>query len=198
MFNSLFGIVSEKKIDGVCLDCGSIEWFILMPTKDIEKLELNGQERIYVYLQHQDALMQLFGFANNKTRLAFLDLIKVNGIGPKQAVKILSNIEVSSLIEILENGNVDALRKIPGIGKVTAQKIMLSLKGKLISEKDFTETADTFKYADILTALTEMGFDKRLAKNTIEKLVAGLEKEKAEPDENEILRAAIVALSTST
>lgn len=196
MFNSLFGRVSEKQAEGICLDCGTIEWYILMPQKDMEELVLNEDARIYVYLQHQEALMQLFGFVNARSRLLFLDLLKVNGIGPKQAVKILSNVAPAALVEILETGNVDALCKVPGVGKVKAQKIMLALKGKLTSEKDFSGAADNFEYADILTALTEMGFDRRLAKTCIEKQVSADKAAGRAINEAEILRAAIIALST--
>lgn len=195
MFNSLFGIITEKKADGICLDCGSIEWFIFMPTKDMEKLTTEKEARIYVYLQHTDSLMQLFGFASNAVRLLFLDLLKVNGIGAKQAIKILSNIDVKNLVAILESGDVDALRKVPSIGKVTAQKIMLTLQGKLTSEKDFTEVTENFEYMDILTALTEMGFDKKLAKNAIVNAVAEKKQNNIPIDETEILRASIVNLS---
>lgn len=196
MFNSILGTVSEIQDDGICLDTGSIEWFILMPSKAIEKMTLDSEIRIYTYLQHHENLMQLFGFSSKNERLLFLDLIKVNGIGPKQAIKILSSVEPPAFVEMLENSDADGLRKIPGIGKVTAQKILLTLKGKLTTEKDFTTTDETFEYADILTALTEMGFDRNASKNAIIKQVKSIKLQDVEINENEILRAAIVSLSS--
>lgn len=194
MFNSLYGIVSEKQQDGICLDCNAIEWFIMMPAKEMEKLTLNEPARIYVYLQHQETLMQLFGFTGKNERRLFLDLLKVNGIGPKQAIKILSNIEMPALIKILESGDVNALRKIPGIGKITAQKIMLALQGKLSSEKDFIENTDAAHYVDIIQALVELGYEKRLAQSCVEALVAEAKTSGKEIDEGALFRAAIARL----
>lgn len=194
MFNSLLGIVSEKFEDSITLDTGSIEWRILMPAKDMEKLKLNDEVRIYTFLQHNENLMQLFGFVKPQVRLLFLDLLKVNGVGPKQAIKILSNVEATSLIEILNAGDAEKLTRIPGIGKITAQKILLTLQGKLTTEKDFSQ-ASTDEYADILTALTEMGFDRRRAKDCVTKIVSEKKSTSDEINENELLRAAIIALS---
>lgn len=194
MFNSLLGIVSEKFEDSITLDTGSIEWLILMPAKDMEKLKLNDEVRIYTFLQHNENLMQLFGFVKPQVRLLFLDLLKVNGVGPKQAIKILSNVEATSLIEILNAGDAEKLTRIPGIGKITAQKILLTLQGKLTTEKDFSQ-ASTDEYADILTALTEMGFDRRRAKDCVTKIVSEKKSTSDEINENELLRAAIIALS---
>ncbi|MEL3908721.1 MAG: Holliday junction branch migration protein RuvA [Treponemataceae bacterium] len=196
MLNSLLGIVSEKFEDSIALDTGAIEWLILMPTKDMEKLKLNEEVRIYTYLQHHENLMQLFGFIKPQGRLLFLDLLKVNGIGPKQAVKILSNVEAPEFVEILNAGDTNKLIRIPGIGKITAQKILLTLQGKLTTEKDFSQTSTDFEYADILTALTEMGFDRRRAKECIVKIVSEKKSVSEEINENELLRAAIIALSS--
>lgn len=195
MFNSFLGTVTEKYSDSIALDTGSIEWSLIMPAKSIEKLIVNEKTRVYVYLQHQENGMQLFGFTSKKERMLFLDLLKVNGIGPKQAVKILSNIELSDLIEILDSGDAEKLKRVPGIGKVTAQKILLTLKGKLTTEKDFAEPTAAGEYADLVIALTEMGFERRRAETCIANLASEKKQHGDMINENELLRAAIIRLS---
>lgn len=195
MFNSFLGTVTEKYSDSIALDTGSIEWSLIMPAKSIEKLIVNEKTRVYVYLQHQENGMQLFGFTSKKERMLFLDLLKVNGIGPKQAVKILSNIELLDLIGILDAGDAEKLKRVPGIGKVTAQKILLTLKGKLTTEKDFAEPAAAGEYADLVSALTEMGFERRRAETCIANLASEKKQHGDTINENELLRAAIIRLS---
>src|SRR5574344_2990589 len=87
--------------------------------------------RIYTWMQHTDVLMVLYGFASTSDRALFLDLLKVDGIGPKGALKIMSNVSPSELTAVLDSGNLAALEKIPGVGKKTAGKMLLQLKGKL-------------------------------------------------------------------
>lgn len=199
MFNSFLGRVTEKMIDSVYLDTGSIEWHIYMSSKSIEAIPINEDVRIYVYLQHTENTMQLFGFASKRERLLFSDLIKVNGIGPKQAMKILSSITVDQLINILDAGDADKLKSVPGIGKMTAQKIFLTLKGKLTVESDFTgESQAVGGYADLITALAEMGFDKRSARDCITTLAAQKKTDGQQYTESELLRIAIVQLSTKS
>lgn len=195
MFNSFLGTVTEKYADSIAFDTGNIEWMIIMSAKSLEALAVGKEVRIYVYLQHQENAMQLFGFATKQERLLFLDLLKVNGIGPKQAIKILSNIEPAALIEILDSGDTEKLKRVPGIGKVTAQKILLTLKGKLTLENNFSELAGNVPHADVITALTEMGFERRRAEACVTTLANEKKSAGSEINDNELLREAIIRLS---
>ena len=138
--------------------------------------------------------MRLFGFAKEEERFLFLDLLKVDGIGPKQAMRILSGTNVDSFADILEAGDVDSLKRIPGIGIKSAQKIILALKGKL----SLKETEEAAEGQDLVTALFDMGFDRRKAAAVVAALLEEFKNQglAGETLEREIFRQAIVRLSS--
>lgn len=196
MFNSLYGTITHKDDSKIFLELNGIEWQIVMPFNSITKLPQSGEKaRIYTYLQHSQDNMQLFGFGNPRERVLFLDLLKVGGIGPRQAVKILSSIEVDNFIKQLDDNDVDALTRLPGLGKKTAQKIILTLRGKLsFEEHTVSQTADS----DIINALVDMGFDRKASEAAVMR-AAEEEESKNAPDsgkEQIIFRRAIILLSS--
>ena len=165
MFNSIYGTITHKDDSKIFIELNGIEWQIYMPFNSITKLPQTGEAaRVYTYLQHSQDSMQLFGFASPRERILFLDLLKVGGIGPRQAVKILSGVEVDNFIRQLDDNDVDALTRLPGLGKKTAQKIILTLRGKLSFEEDSEQaSADS----DIVNALVDMGFDRKSAESAV-------------------------------
>ena len=194
MFNSLYGTITHKDQNKIYLEINGIEWRVFMPYMSITKLPAAGEQaRVYTHLQHSQDAMQLFGFSSPRERVIFLDLLKVGGIGPKQAVKILSGVETDNFIRQLDEGDLDALTKLPGLGKKTAQKIILTLRGKLSLED---KTEETGPDSDIVNALVEMGFDRKSAEAAVRKA-----SEAATPGMNEqekekmIFRQAIILLS---
>lgn len=182
MFNSLRGTITQKLADSVFLLSGFVEWDISVPATDIAKLPLIGEEgRIFTWLLHREDQMRLYGFFSPERRDTFLELLKVDGIGPKGALKIMGGIGQEDLENALENEDLARLEAVPGLGKKTAQKLLLALKGKLVRQKNVSET----KYSDLLEALANMGYDRRAAAEVLakaeEKLPPGLnnsEKEK--------------------
>jgi len=194
MFNSIRGIVSEKGSEAVFILSGDIEWEIAMPINDIQTLSLNGECRVFTWLYHRDDQMKLFGFCSERRRNTFLELIKVEGIGPKGAVKIMSGISQDDLEHALENGDLARLEAVPGLGKKTAQKMLLSLKGKLVQTQGGDSVSSA--YDDLVDALVDMGYDRRQAAQALvkaEKSVApdlpAAEKEKI------IFKEAVISLS---
>lgn len=170
MFNSLTGIITGKLPKQLFLDTHGIEWDICVPDSNLELLPTVGSEaKVYTWLQHTDVLMTLYGFASAEERTLFLDLLKVDGVGPKGALKIMSSASSSRLTEILERGDVEMLEKIPGVGKKTAGKMMLQLKGKLT----LSQTSNVVRYekpaafADVIESLASMGYDKRLVEQKV-------------------------------
>ncbi len=204
MFNSITGIITGKFPKQLFLDNNGIEWDICVPDTNLELLPPVGNEaKVYTWLQHTDQLMSLYGFASADERSVFLDLLKVDGVGPKGAVKIMSSVSSSRLNEVLERGDVEMLEKIPGVGKKTAGKMMLTLKGKLrIAESGggSTRTASS-PYSDVVASLASMGYDKRLVEQKISQLAEELSMQtdfasKSQKDrEDLIFRRAIVELS---
>ncbi|MBP5251907.1 MAG: Holliday junction branch migration protein RuvA [Treponema sp.] len=204
MFNSLTGIITGKFPQRLLISTGGIEWDVTVPDSSLDSLPPVGSEgKVYVWMQHTDTLMNLFGFASEADRQLFFDLLKVDGIGPKGAVKILGSISSSRLVSILENGDVDALQKVPGVGKKTAGKILLQLKGKL--KLDAVSSSVPQKapapFADVLSALVEMGYDKTKASEAIAKVCASLSEDASfssgtqAQKEDAVFRRAIVELS---
>ena len=195
MFNSVFGIVSAKGAETVYIICGNIEWEVTMPANDIHELALNKEHRILTWLYHREDQMKLFGFFSEKRRNTFIELLKVEGIGPKGAVKIMGGIGQDDLEKALETGDLTRLEAVPGLGRKTAQKMLLSLKGKLIQP----QTAGAVSvYNDLIEALVGMGYDRRLASDALIKAVSGFSRTAdltAAEKEKQIFQEAIVYLS---
>lgn len=172
MFNSISGIITYKFLQKVYLENNGIEWDLTCPETTVEALPPAGNSsKIYVWLQHTDSLMNLYGFASQEDRQLFFDLLKVDGIGPKAAIKIMSSITSSELVNVLENGDLESLEKVPGVGKKTAGKMLLQLKGKLSfsNTSSSNESKKSSSYADVVTALVDMGYEKQKALDAVEK-----------------------------
>lgn len=206
MFNSLSGIITAKLPKQVFIETNGIEWDLCVPDSNLDMLPPVGNEaRVFTWLQHTDQLMTLYGFASADERSLFLDLLKVDGVGPKGAVKIMSSVSSSRLMEILENGDLEMLEKIPGVGKKTAGKMILTLKGKLkLSENTggaVVRVAAAGPYADVVSSLASMGYDKRLVEQKIAQLVEVLSgqsdfAEKSQKEREDLLfRRALVELA---
>lgn len=204
MFNSITGIITGKFPKQVLLQSSNgIEWDICVPDSNLEMLPPVGSEaKIYTYLQHTDMIMSLFGFASADERTLFFDLLKVEGIGPKGAVKIMSSVSSGRLMEVLERGDVEMLEKVPGVGKKTAAKMMLALKGKLsISENSGVMRVEKpVAFSDVINSLASMGYDKRIVEQKVAQLVevlssdAGFADKSQKEKEDLIFRRAIVEL----
>ena len=197
MFNSIRGIVCSKSAEAIYVLSGDIEWEIGMPSNDIQELPLNKECRIFTWLYHREDQMKLFGFVNEKRRNTFLELNKVEGIGPKAAVKIMSGISQEDLEKALMNDDISRLEAVPGLGKKTAQKMILSLKGKLISGQ--TAASVSSPYNDLIEALVGMGYDRRQASDALVKAESSIKDSNltAAEKENQLFKDAIVYLSGS-
>jgi len=172
MFNSIRGVLSAKSGEAVFVLSGDIEWEIAMPSNDISSLAMNSECRVLTWLYHREDQMRLFGFTSERRRSAFLELLKVEGIGPKGALKILGGISQDDLEKALENGDLARLEAVPGLGKKTAQKMLLSLKGKLVQSAEFSVPSSP--YNDLVEALISMGYDRRAAGEALAKAEASL------------------------
>ena len=184
-----------KGSEALFLVTGGLEWEITMPATDMERApSIGGECRVFTWLYHRDDQMRLFGFSDETRRNTFLELLKVEGIGPKGALKIMGGIGQEELERALEAGDLARLEAVPGLGKKTAQKMLLALKGKLVHTPE--ASPDASPYGDLIEALAEMGYEKKAASGAIaraeQELPSGLsraEKEKL------LFKNAIVYLS---
>ena len=198
MFNSISGMLTGKGANSVLIDTHGIEWEIFVTQLTLEKLNVGKTQKLYTWLQHREDQMQLFGFYSIKERSMFLDLTKVEGIGPKQAMKILSSITPDNLEIALENGDIARLQSISGIGKKTAQKMTLALKGKLTLTNDGISSSNaTTEYEEIVRALVEMGYERKRCIEVVNKVALSMKENGKEPlkEESELFRLSIVDLA---
>jgi Holliday junction DNA helicase RuvA len=197
MFNSIRGIVSEKGGETVFLLTGGVEWEVAMPATDIDLLPAAGGEcRVFTWLYHREDMMRLFGFSGKARRDTFLELLKVEGIGPKNALKIMGGIAQEDLERALETGDLARLEAVPGLGKKTAQKMLLALKGKLVPATG--ASASNSPYNDLIEALTGMGYEKRAAAEALTRAEAALPPGLSPAEKEKLLfKNAIVYLSGS-
>jgi Holliday junction DNA helicase RuvA len=204
MFNSLSGTVTGKLPRTVFLDTHGIEWELSASEGTVNAMPTVGETaRVYTWLFHREDAMQLFGFATVRERSLFLDLLKVDGVGPKAAQKILSAISPDQLEAALENSDLNRLETVSGIGKKTAQKMILALKGKLtLGEQSAGGHSPAggnpaaAPWQDVITGLTNMGYDRRDVEGVVLRLVEELPKDLAKSaQEEQLLRRAIVALA---
>ena len=199
MFNSISGRLTGKTAESIYIETHGIEWEVFVSALSADRFGGMGTTiRVYTWLYHREDQMRLFGFLTPAERSLFLDLTKVEGIGPKQALKILSGLDSTALEAALEAGDVAQLQSIPGIGKKTAQKMVLALKGQLTGLHD-TETVKKSEFEDIITALINMGYDRKRAAETVESVAQSMRAKGIAPavKEEELFRTAIVNLSST-
>ncbi|MCL2380750.1 MAG: Holliday junction branch migration protein RuvA [Treponema sp.] len=193
MFNSVRGTITGKLGESVYVLSGGVEWDISAPATDIASLPEVGEEgRVFVWLYHREDQMKLYGFSGEQRRATFLELLKVDGVGPKGALKILGGIGQKELESALENEDLARLEAVPGLGKKTAQKMILALKGKLARPVAAVESP----YLDLVEALAGMGYDKRAAAEALEQAGKALAPGLTQAEREKVLfREAIVLLS---
>lgn len=208
MFNSIRGILTLRRLDTIRIETGGIEWECTVPAVDAERFPSPGETaRVYLWLYHREDQMRLFGFFDEKRRETFLELQKVEGIGPRQAVKIMSGISQEELERALEAGDVGRLEAVPGLGKKTAQKMILALKGKIAVNE--TGSGVPMAHHELVEALVGMGFDRKAGAEAVAKAEAELDGEEAarsaKPEERlssadrekQLFKRAIMLLSSS-
>lgn len=186
MFNSILGTVTHKDPDRVFLSTGAVEWEIWTTAQTLDRLpEIGVEVRIQTYLHHREDVLRLYGFATAGERETFLELIRVEGVGPRLALKILSGMAAERFAAAVENEDIPTLQAIPGLGQKTAQKIVLKLRGRLVTSVGETPNQVGSSAEDIVAALTGMGFDRREARLAVEGAVQNASSESLTGEEYE-------------
>lgn len=192
MISFLEGTLVSRGIDDVILEVGGVGWQLQVSKNTCDKLPPAGSKvKIYTYLQVRDDALTLYGFHSTEERALFLELITVTGIGPKGAINILSALPAQSLRGAIASGDIAVLTKIPGVGKKTAQRIALELRGKLeqqLQDLDFPQGDSP--QADALGALLNLGYSRQEALSAMEQVSAS-----GEADVSEMVKKALKVLS---
>ena len=135
MYAHIRGILSEKLSDSVVIDASGVGYELSVSANTLSSCPQTGEEvKLYAYLSVREDAMELFGFWTREEKKMFLRLIGVSGIGPKTALGVLSALSVKDLSIALVTGDAQALSRAPGIGKKTAQRLVLELKDKVENE----------------------------------------------------------------
>ncbi|MCX8602408.1 MULTISPECIES: Holliday junction branch migration protein RuvA [unclassified Gilliamella] len=184
MIGRLRGIIIEKQPPKVLIDVGGVGYNVFMPMTCFYELPDNGQEVIVLthFVVREDAQL-LYGFNHEQERELFRELIKVNGIGPKLALAILSGMSAAQFIAAVEQGEIKTLVKLPGVGTKTAERLIVEMKDRvknigegLSSLKTVIEQGDVKKSAnqiesEAISALIALGYKPQEASRIISKVI---------------------------
>ena len=184
MIGFVRGKVHAYGLDWVLLDVHDVGYRISFYHP--EALAKDKEMTIYTYQNVREDEISLYGFLSLEEYDLFTQLISVKGLGPRIASNILSRASVESIVSAIEEGNVDFMQKMPGIGKKTASQIILDLKGKLVESKE--ETVDNSRFNDVIEVLKSFGYKAAEIKPVIKKL------EKEEGSTNELIMKALSML----
>ena len=165
MIGRLTGVIAEKSPPHVLMDVGGVGYELDVPMSSFYNLPALGERTTLLthFVVREDA-QQLFGFLTVAERAAFRLLIRISGVGPRTALSVLSGLSVAELTQAIAQQQAGRLVKVPGIGKKTAERLLLELKGKLVAELGAPGLAviDAAQ-ADIVQALMALGYNEKEA-----------------------------------
>lgn len=197
MIHSMRGTITALGAGYIRMETAGIEWTLEASAQSVSSAPRVGEvARVYTWLQVREDSMKLFGFVDAKERRVFLDLLSVNGVGPRQALKMLSAARSDEILRMLEQEDTDGLSRLPGLGKKTAAKIVLQLRGSLAEETPETGAGGTAPLDDVTAGLVEMGYDRGSAADAVSKALTQVQAEGIEENEQEreLFRRAILIL----
>lgn len=187
MITRLRGLLLEKKELVIVIEIGGIGYELEVPLLTFRKLPEIGTELVLFTHQviREDAHV-LYGFSTLEERALFRQMIRVNGIGPKLAMSVLSQVSPSEFAHLIAEGKIAYLTRIPGIGKKTAERLLVELRDKLagFSEKPCSIQKNS-AYEEATSALVALGFKPQEATALVMRV------EKPEMDREEIIRMAL-------
>lgn len=173
MIGRLTGVIAEKTPPLLLIDVNGVGYEVDVPMSSFYNLPALG-ERVTLlthFVVREDAQV-LFGFLTAGERETFRQLIKISGVGPRTALSILSGLSVAELAQAISLQETGRLVKIPGIGKKTAERLLLELKGKLGAELAAPASVASDAQADVLQALIALGYSEREAAAALKALPA--------------------------
>ena len=166
LISAIFGNLETKGVDFADISIGGITLRANISTKTSEDLgEVGSSVRLHTSLQVRQDQISLYGFSTKEDRTTFDTLININGVGPRLALAILSTFTAGELSTVVNSEDSNTLTQVPGVGKRTASRILLELKGKVDQISDII-TVDN-KAQDVLAALTALGYSAQEARQAM-------------------------------
>jgi len=204
MIGRLRGTLLEKQPPYLLLDVNGVGYEIQAPMTTFYRLPALGTDVIlHTHLSITENLHQLFGFADQRDRTLFRTLIKVNGVGPKLAIAILSGMDADDIARCVRDNNIKALTKVPGIGAKTAERLVIELRDRLknwdIPGNDLQAhneiqqiATDSDLYAEAESALIALGYKPVDAT----KMITTAARQKPEASREELIRLALRSMAS--
>jgi Holliday junction DNA helicase RuvA len=201
MIGQLRGVLSAKRPNQLLVDVGGVGYEVEIPLSTFYGLpDLHGEVSLLVYTHVREDQITLFGFLSTREKHFFELLLSVSGVGPSVALKVLSGMSTDELIPAVQKGDLALLTRIPGVGKKTAERIVLELRDKMatLAAKE-AERAGRHEApgrsgveSDVASALVNLGYDRRSVEKAVENVHKG-----AGTNFETLLKAALQQLSKS-
>lgn len=193
MIGQLRGLLTDKRPNQVLVDVGGVGYQVQIPLSTFAELgALHGEVTLLIHTHLREDQIALYGFLTAREKQCFELLISASGVGPNLALKILSGMSLDELVPAIRKGDVVQLKRIPGVGQKTAERMVVELRDKLAA----IQVVETGKpaarpqvEADVASALVNLGYDARAVEKTIEQ-VRGT----GGSDFDQMLRAALQKL----
>ena len=197
MIGQLRGRLAGKRPNQVLVDVGGVGYLVQVPLSTYATLgELHTEVTLLIHTHVREDALALYGFLSSREKHFFEMLLSASGVGPTLALKILSGMNVEELVPAIRTGDLARLTRIPGVGRKTAERIVVELKDKLdavvveAAEKPAPSSPAGVE-ADVISALVNLGYDAR----TAESAVAEARREAGAANFEQLLRSALQALS---
>jgi Holliday junction DNA helicase RuvA len=182
LIGRLHGRLVRKRPTGMTVDVGGVGFELLVPLSTYESLPAAGEEvSVVTHLHVREDVLQLYGFATDADRELFRLLIAVSGVGPKLALAVLSGLRATEFRDVVAAGDVARLRLVPGIGKRTAERLVVELKDRLGLTDAPVRKAEVAAlglppevYDDAVATLTTLGYTSHVAQRAVREAVDGL------------------------
>ncbi len=195
MIAQLRGTLADKRPNQVLVDIGGVGYLVHIPLSSFYALgELHDNVTLLVHTHVREDALALYGFVTSREKQVFELLISTSGVGPNLALKILSGMSVDELAPAIRKGDLAQLTRIPGIGRKTAERMVVELRDKMAAVAAVEETHPTTYTgiaADAISALLNLGYDRRAA----EKAVEEARRDGAQKGFEALLRTALQQLS---
>jgi holliday junction DNA helicase RuvA len=175
MISFIEGILDNADHDKVTVNVGGVGYGIAVTSSVLKGLPPKGQKiRVLTYLNVKEDAMQLFGFSSKEEKGLFLQLLSVSGIGPKGAMNIVSSFELNNLVAAIAKADVEMLTAAQGIGRKTAQRVIVELREKIskaysldASSGIFDASSDSPLLKDAVSALMALGYGAKEARKAV-------------------------------
>ena len=175
MIGSLIGLIKEKTPSSILLEVNGIGYEIAVPLSTSFQLPNVGESAyLLTHLVVREDQHSLYGFATDEERKLFRALIKISGVGAKLAITILSGTNVNGFIQSVVNEDIDALVHLPGIGKKTAERLIVEMKDKVSEissdENSLSQSNENSAVAEAINALVNLWYKTKDAKTILDKI----------------------------